>query len=116
MTLLNLFLFGKTTIGFSSCAQHAALSRAVSPPVPEEKITASEQSLSVTDAGRGGTGEGQEPDTVAFLLYPKLQVSVFGVCQKSGLGGEGQHGRWSEQKLPPGTGRRSASSLSSGGP
>lgn len=45
-------------------------------PVPEEKITILEQSPSVMEDGDGGTGEGQERDTVALLLYPKLHASV----------------------------------------
>lgn len=60
---------------------------------------------------------------MALLLYPKLQVSVFGVCQKSGLGGEegarpvvgAETATWNRRT----EGKylcRSASYLSSGGP
>lgn len=62
--------------GFSSCAQHIVLIRAMlSHPVPGGKTTAMEQFLSrkreVQELGRP-----QGPDTTALLPYPKLYPLV----------------------------------------
>lgn len=74
--------------GFSSCAQHIVLIRAMlSHPVPGGKTTAMEQFLSrkreVQELGRP-----QGPDTAALLPYPKLYPLV-SFCEKAGLGAEG---------------------------